>query len=165
MVRKGKYDVAKELQEWLRGSGRVVIVGVGNPIRMDDFVGVKTVQDLKGKVDPSRVLLIEAETVPENHMQDIIEFKPTHILIIDAAVLGLKSGETRFMKPEELVSFPVISTHMLPLRIFCGYLETANAKMGLLLIQPERTDFGERMMPKVEITSRNIHEALLKLLS
>ena len=164
MVRK-EYAIEKELREWFRGAGRVVVVGVGNPIRMDDFVGVKIVQDLRGKVDSDRVMLIEAETAPENHTQEIIDFKPTHILIIDAAILGLKAGEAKFVKPEQLTNFPAISTHMLPLQIFCDYLKTINAETGLLLIEPEKTDFGEGIASKVESASRAIREVLLKLLS
>jgi hydrogenase 3 maturation protease len=165
LVRKGKCDVERELQEWLRGAGRVVVVGVGNPIRMDDFVGVKIVQDLKGRVNTDWVMLIEAETVPENHMQEIIEFEPTHILMIDAAVLGLGPGGAKLMKSEQLTDFPAISTHILPLRIFCDCLKTANAEVGLLLVEPEKTDFGEGMTSKVEAVSRTIHEMLLELLS
>jgi hydrogenase 3 maturation protease len=163
--KKEKYDLEKELQEWFRGTGRVVVVGVGNPIRMDDFVGVKIVRDLKGKVPSDKVMLIEAETVPENHMQQITEFNPTHVLLIDAAILGLKPGEARLTQHEELTGFPAFSTHMLPLRIFCEYLERTNVKMGLLLIEPKKTDFGEGLMSEVETASRTIHEVLLKLLS
>ena len=28
-----------ELREWLRGAEKVVVAGIGNPIRMDDFAG------------------------------------------------------------------------------------------------------------------------------
>jgi hydrogenase 3 maturation protease len=165
LTRKEKCEIAKELREWFRGAGRVVVVGVGNPIRMDDFVGVKIVRDLRGKVDSERVMLIEAETIPENHIREIIDYKPTHILIIDAAILGLKPGETRLTKPEQLTDFPAISTHMLPLRIFCEYLKTTNVETGLLLIEPEKTDFGEGMMSRVETASCTIHKLLLQLLS
>lgn len=162
LVRKG-CDVERELKEWFRGAGRVVVVGVGNPIRMDDFVGVKIVQDLKDKVDSERVMLIEAETVPENHMQEIIEFKPTHILIIDAAIIGLKEGESKLTSPEQLTDYPAFSTHMLPLRIFCECINKAmEAKIALLLVQPKKTDFGERMTCPVETASRIIHDILLK---
>lgn len=165
MNKKAKYDVERELQEWFRGAGRVVVVGVGNPIRMDDFVGVKIVRDLGGKVDSDRVMLIEAETIPENYMQQIIDYKPTHILIIDAAKLELEAGELRLINPKQLTDFPAFSTHMIPLRIFCEYLKTTNARMGLLLVEPEKTDFGEGITSKVETASRTIHELLLKLLS
>jgi hydrogenase 3 maturation protease len=158
------YDVEGELREWFRGAGRVVVVGVGNPIRMDDYVGMKIVEDLKGKVNADRVMLIEAETVPENHMQEIIDFKPTHILIIDAAKMGLKAGEVRLMNPEELTNYPAYSTHMLPLSVFCKYLQTMGADMRLLLIEPEKSEFGEGLTPRVKTASRIIHWILLKVL-
>jgi hydrogenase maturation protease len=110
-------------------------------------------------------MLIEAETIPEDHMQEIIDYKPTHILIIDAAKQGLKAGEARLMKPEQLANRPAFSTHMLPLRIFCEYLKTINPEISLLLIEPEKTDFGEEITSKVETVSCAIHQTLLKLLS
>jgi hydrogenase maturation protease HycI len=163
LSKKEKYDIEKELREWFRGAGRVVVVGVGNPIRTDDFVGVAIVRGLKGKVPSNKVMLIEAETVPENHMQEITDFSPTHVLLIDAAILGSKSGESRLSNPEQLADFPAFSTHMLPLRIFCEcVVKTTKAKIALLLIQPKKTDFGETMTSDVEAASRIICDALLK---
>ena len=159
-----KHDVKKELGKWLSGAKRVVIAGVGNPIRMDDYVGVKIVQGLQGKVS-DRVMLIECETVPESYMQQIIDFNPTHILLIDAAVLGLKSGESRLIKPEQLTSIAAFSTHMLPLRIFCEYItKTIEAKIALLLIEPRKTDFGEQLSPEISISAENITYSLSEIL-
>jgi hydrogenase 3 maturation protease len=164
-VASGKYDVKKELGKWFSGAARVVIAGIGNPIRMDDYVGVKIVQGLRGKVS-DKVMLIECETVPESYMQEIIEFNPTHILLIDAAVLGLKSGESRLVKPERLTSIPAFSTHMLPLRIFCEYLTKAiEAKIALLLIEPKKTDFGEELSSEIRISAENITYALSEILT
>lgn len=159
---KRNYDVKKELKKWFSGAEKVVIAGIGNPIRMDDFVGVKIVQDLRGKVS-DRVYLIECETVPESFIQQITDFNPTHILIIDAAILGMKPGESRLIKPEQLTMFPAFSTHMLPLRIFCEYLaKTTKAKIALLLIEPKKVDFGEGLTPEVEATAQSVVNALLK---
>ena len=160
----GKYDVKKELKKWFSGAEKVVIAGIGNPIRMDDFVGVKIVQDLRGKVS-DKVYLIECETVPESFIQEIVDFKPTHILLIDAAILGLKPGESRLIKPEQLTDFPAFSTHMLPLRIFCEYLDkTAEAKIVLLLIEPKKADFGEGLTSEVKVAAKEIANFLIKLL-
>ena len=71
---------------------KIVIAGIGNPIRSDDYVGLKIVQDLQGKVS-EKVCLLECETVPESYLLDIEKFNPTHVLLIDAAFLGLKPGE------------------------------------------------------------------------
>ena len=163
-MNRGKYDVEKELRNWVSGAKRVVVAGIGNPIRMDDFVGVKITGDLLGKVS-RRVLLIECETVPESFMQQIVDFRPNRVLLIDAALLGLKPGELRLVDPERLVDFPAISTHMLPLRIFCDYVEKmSKAKIGLLLIEPGRTDFGEGLTSEVETSAKRLTSVLLKLL-
>ena len=84
---KDEYSIQDALEKWFADAGRVVVAGIGNPIRRDDFVGLKIVQDLEGKVSKN-VCLIECETVPENFMQEIVDLKPSHVLLIDAAVLG-----------------------------------------------------------------------------
>jgi len=154
----------KKLREWFSGAERVVVAGIGNPIRMDDFVGVKVVRDLQGKVS-EKVLLIECETVPESFIQQIFDFKPSHVLLVDAAVMGLEPGACRLVKPEHLKVFPAISTHMLPLRVFCDYLaETLGAKIALLLIEPKETDFGEGLSREVETAEKRIVDFLLSVL-
>jgi hydrogenase 3 maturation protease len=163
-VASRKYDSGKELETWLSGARRVVVAGVGNPIRMDDFVGVRIVQGLRGKVS-ERVYLLECETVPESFVQQIADFNPTHVLLIDAAILALRPGELRLIEPGKLTSFPAFSTHMLPLRIFCEYLATVTrAKIGLLLIEPGRTDFGEGLTREVETSAKLLIDSLYRLL-
>ena len=162
---KGKYDLQKELETWLASHGKVVIAGIGNPIRSDDFVGVKIVQDLQGKLSRN-VCLIECETVPESFMDEIVQLKPSHVLLIDAAVMGLKPGEVRLFDAEKVASFPAISTHMLPLRVFCEYItQLTGAKIALLLIEPGNTEFGEGLTPEVQEASEKITQTLLKFLS
>ena len=155
-----KYDLQKALKKWLANPERIVAAGIGNPIRSDDFVGVKIVQDLQGKVS-ERVYLIECETVPENYLQPILEFNPTHVILIDAAIMGLKPGAARLIDPEKVAAFPAISTHTLPLRIFCEQITTnAKAKIALLLIEPENVEFGEILTPEVEAAAKKIVKML-----
>jgi hydrogenase 3 maturation protease len=159
-----KHDINRELREWLSDAQKVVVAGIGNPIRTDDFVGVKIVQDLQGRVSKN-VYLIECETVPESFIQQIVDFKPTHVLLIDAAILELKPGESRLIDPEQLKDFPAFSTHMLPLRIFCEYItKTGRSRIGLVLIEPGKTDFGEGLTPEVDAAAKTIVNILLKAL-
>ena len=161
---KDEYNIQDALEKWFAGANKVVVAGIGNPIRRDDFVGVKIVQDLQGKV-PKNVQLIECETVPESFMQDIVDFKPSHVLLVDAAILGLNPGETRLVLPEHITDFPAVTTHVLPLRIFCEYItKMAEAKIALVLIEPEYTEFGEGLTPKVQATAEKITKQLLELL-
>lgn len=152
------------LKKWFSGAKKVVLAGIGNPLRKDDFVGVKVVKDLENKVSRN-VFLIECETVPESFIQQIIDFNPTHILLIDAAVLGLKPGSLKLINPKQLEMIPAFSTHMLPLRIFCEYLsKMTNAKIALLLVEPRATEFGEGLTHEVETSADDIVNALLEVL-
>jgi hydrogenase 3 maturation protease len=163
-VTQARYSLKKELKKWLSSAERIVIAGIGNPIRMDDFVGVKIAQDLRGKVS-NNVLLIECETVPESFMQQIIDFNPTNVLLIDAAILGSKPGKSKLINPEQLIGYPAFSTHMLPLRIFCEYLaKTTRASIALLLIEPKQADFGEGLTSEINASAQNIVNALLEVL-
>ena len=161
---KERNDLPQELRKWLLGSGRIVIAGIGNPIRTDDLVGVRVVRDLQGKVSED-VVLVECETIPETYLQEIVELEPSHVLLIDAAILGLDPGEARLIEPEQITDFPAITTHVLPLRIFCEYITKATkAKIGLLLIQPKSTEFGEGLTSEVEVSAERIISLLIDIL-
>jgi hydrogenase 3 maturation protease len=162
MPAKANFEI--ELKEWLAGATNIVIAGIGNEIRKDDFVGVKIVQELMGKVS-KKVHLIECETVPESFMDEIIELKPSHVLLIDAALLGLKSGEIQLYDAEKVVNIPSISTHTLPIRIFCDYItELTKTKIALLLIQPQNTEFGEGLSSKIALAADKIIRVMLDIL-
>ena len=157
-------EIGGELQSWLSNARRVVIAGVGNPLRRDDFVGVHIVRKLRDRVSRS-VCLIECETVPESFIGLITEFKPSHILVIDAALLDQKPGSSKLMDPAQLAGRPAISTHALPLQIFCEYLgSTLEAELALLVIQPGDAGFGEGLTEEVEKTAEYLASLLSKIL-
>ena len=37
-------DIESSLKDWFIGTEKVVVAGIGNPFRRDDFVGVKIVR-------------------------------------------------------------------------------------------------------------------------
>ncbi len=157
-------DFENALKEWLDEAQCVVLAGIGNEIRRDDFVGVKIARDLQAKVS-KRVHIIECETVPESFMDEIVELQPSHVLLIDAAMLGLAPGGIRLYDAEKVANIPAITTHMLPLRVFCDYItQMAKTKLALLLIQPKDTDFGEGLTAETLAAATKIECVLLKLL-
>ncbi len=143
-------SIRTDVTVWLSGYTRVVIVGVGNPLRRDDGVGVEAVKRLRGKIVNDAILLIESESVPESFIEPIVAFNPSHILIIDAALMGLESGSMKLTDSSDLLGVTV-STHALPIHIFCTYLaQVTYAKIALLLIQPKNADFGEELSTEIE---------------
>lgn len=154
-----------DLREWLKDAKRLVIVGVGNPIREDDNVGLTILQGLQGKLS-CEVLLLECEMVPEGYLLDIEEFKPSHVLLVDSAVLGRQPGDADLVKVNEVAAFSAVSSHMLPLRLFCEYVEkSTGAKIRLLLVEPKSMGFGEQLTPELQMASSLLTELLLRVLS
>ncbi len=156
--------VEEDLERWFSGAKKVVVAGIGNPIRGDDYVGMKILEDLKGKV-PNKVLLLECETVPESFLLDIEEFHPTHVLLIDAALQGLNAGEAKLVQVGQIAEFSAVTTHILPLNLFCDYItQTTGAKISLLLIEPKNMEFGEGLSPEVKASALKLTDTLLELL-
>ena len=109
--------------------------------------------------------MLEAETVPESYLFDIEEFHPTHVLLIDAAFLGLNPGEARLLDAEKIADFSAITTHLLPLRIFCDYVKQATgAKIALLLVEPKSMEFGEGLTVEVQSAAERLANNFVDLL-
>jgi hydrogenase 3 maturation protease len=162
---KDEYSIQNAVKKWFVDAERVAVAGIGNPIRTDDFVGMKIVRELEGKVS-QKVHLLKCETVPESFLEPIIELNPTHVLLIDAAFLGLKPGTARLIDPERITDFPAVTTHILPLRIFCEYIKkVTDAKIALLLIEPKNTEFGEGLTLEGQAAVEEITSILQKILS
>jgi hydrogenase 3 maturation protease len=157
-------SIEETLQDWFTGAKKVVVAGIGNPFRRDENVGVVIVKNLKNAVS-EKVYLIEAETIPESYMQQIVQFKPSHIILVDAGIINKPPGTTTLADPQQLIRKTSISTHTLPLRIFCDYLtQTTKAKIALLIIQPKDTSFGEGRTPERKQEEKQRTVLLQKLL-
>ena len=153
-----------QIGAWLRGCERVAVLGVGNPMRGDDAVGVEIVKLLKGRV-PRKVKLLECQTVPENFMREIRLFNPTHVLMIDAAQLEAEPGEARLVTPDEILGM-TLSTHQIPLSILAEVIENiVNAKVMILGVQPKSIEFREELTPELQEASERIANILIKSLN
>lgn len=160
---KAENGYQQKLKAWLSGAERVAVVGVGNTMRRDDAVGVEIVNLLQSKVSPN-VLLIEAETMPENYIDQIVDTHPSHILILDSGLIGGKPGNTKLLAPTENLK-AAFSSHMLPLQIFCAYLEKAiSVKILMLIVQPKDTEIGEGLTKELANAAKKTADFLIKIL-
>jgi len=159
-------DIEQQLKDWFSDRDKVVIAGIGNPIRGDDYAGLKIAENLQTKVS-NNVCVLECETVPENYLLDIQNFHPTHILLIDAALIDAQPGETKLVKATTIAGVSTFSSHGLPLRLFCEYITKLlpDVKISLLLIEPTNMDFGCELSPKVQTTVDMLTEILQRLLT
>jgi len=148
------------------GGRRVAVLGIGSPIRGDDAVGLEVVQRLEEH--PLRdMLLLRTETVPESFTGVLREFRPTHVLMIDAAHFDGAPGEARII-PTQMICDVCISTHKLPLTVLSDYIEgTLGAKVVLVGVQPRSIAFGTEITPELKAAARKVaavvHEAISQI--
>ncbi len=110
------------------------------------------------------VLLLECGTLPENFIDPIVKFKPSHVILVDAALLGCKPGHFKLVSIDDVVGTS-ISTHTLPLNVFATYLKAlTGAKIALLAIQPKDRDFGEGLSSEVSKAVRFLTIILIEIL-
>jgi len=152
-------DLAKFFEE----RGKTIVIGVGNPLRGDDGVGMKILEYLED-MDLPDVMLLNTETVPEAFTGKVSEYEPTHVLLVDAANFRGEPGDAKLINSAQ-IGGTAVSTHSLPLTIFITYIEKAlNVKVKLLGIQPKRIEFYTEMTPELEEASKKISEILIKIL-
>jgi hydrogenase 3 maturation protease len=157
-------DWKKALAAGLRGKGRIVILGVGNPLKGDDAAGLLCAEALlKGlpAAARKRIRVLRTYDVPENYTGVIRKFKPARVVIIDAALAGLRPGEI-FILEKEKIAIEEISSHKIPLMVLISYLEQSiGCKVTVLGIQAHDLSFGAPVAPVIKTAVRDVADFLI----
>jgi hydrogenase 3 maturation protease len=166
-ARKMPKDWKKALAAGLKGRGRIVIMGVGNPLKGDDAAGLLCAEALlKGIPAKARrgVKILRAYDVPENYTGIIRKFRPTRV-IIDAALAGLKPGDV-FVLEKEKIAIEEISSHKIPLMVLISYLEQSiECKVTVLGIQAKDLSFGAPVSPIIKTAVKTVSDFLADIIA
>jgi hydrogenase 3 maturation protease len=158
------HEVEQTLRKGLSGARRVVIVGIGSQLQGDDAAGARVAQQLLGRT-PGNVLPLVCWTVPESYAEPIRRFRPTHVLLIDAAELGQMPGACRLVSAEDVLGL-ALSTHPMPLRLLAKYLrKTTDAEIALLALQPKQTELGAGLSQELDHVAQELADMLLRALA
>lgn len=137
---KLKNDLKKLLQ------GKIVIIGIGNPLRGDDAAGNELVKRIMNIVGFD---CLQCEEVPENFTADIILRNPDTLLIIDAINLKHNAGDVTLLKPEQLRD-ECFDAHRIPLSVFVKYLKNfVKNDVYILGIQPKNISYTNLLSEEV----------------
>jgi hydrogenase maturation protease len=140
-----------------------VVLGLGNPIRTDDGVGVHAIRKLAAeKLLPPDVRIIEGGTLGLDLLPCLRGV--THLLAMDAVDTGTAPGTLSRFADEELANLPMgKSVHLLGFADLLGamnLLDSAPRAVVLLGLQPKSTYWGTTLSPEVEAKLRDIIEAV-----
>ena len=153
------------LRSLLAGSrGQVLhVVGVGNPLRGDDGVGVEAVRLLRAKLGPrgnQRVVVHPPATRPEILIGKLASERQW-ILVLDAVEANMAPGSTVCARLGE-TRFGFFATHDLPLRLIPGVSGNLD-RMAVAGVQPESVDVEEVISPTVRVAVSALVAGLLSV--
>jgi hydrogenase maturation protease len=139
---------------------RTAVVGVGNRLRGDDAIGSLVAARLAGRVAAP---VVDAETVPENYLDVLLDSAAEVVLFVDAADHGGAPGEWCLAPAAELVG-SCTSTHAMSLRLLCRALAERDVACWLIGIQPGCAVFDEPLSPAVAEGAGHVEAALFEAL-
>jgi hydrogenase 3 maturation protease len=161
-------DWKKTLTAGLKGQGRIVIMGVGNPLKGDDAAGLLCAEALLKGIpakDRRGVKILRAYDVPENYTGIIRKFRPSRVIIIDAALAGLKPGDI-FVLEKEKIAIEEISSHKIPLMVLISYLEQSiECRVTVLGIQARDLSFGAPVSPVIKAAVKTVSDFLADIIA
>ena len=142
-------------------------MGIGNPLKGDDGVGPYVVELLAekrtGNADTRSaregVDSIDCGTVPENYTGVVRRLCPDHLVLVDAAEMGLDAGAMRVI-PAEMIGALGLSTHSMPLSMFMSYVADLAGRVTLVGIQPHSMHLGAEMCDLVRRAGEELARSL-----
>lgn len=161
---------------FIKGYKKLIILGIGNELRGDDALGSFIINDLQNSnicnnisdniydtnydnpnfnvnesdiINNKKIILIDGGSAPENFTGLIKKEKPSHLLIIDAALMDTEPGTIKFVNKDEIADINA-STHSMSLSFLINYLENyIDFEFLFIGIEPLSMDLGENLSLKV----------------
>ena len=166
------------LTSWFKNATRLVIIGIGHPLRGDDGVGPWITNQLE-QYNSGHITAITAYNAPENLIVPIIRLEPSHLLIIDAAIIPAKmekqilyrskiayvpAGTWDFVDPSHFKEL-TLSTHSGTMHLIINFLknEISTLDIRFLVIHPQTTTLSEQLSKSVHKTATTLLTLLIHL--
>jgi hydrogenase 3 maturation protease len=148
----------------------VAVLALGSRLRADDAAGLLAAERLRAALrrrrGKRRARVFLGETAPENLTGVIKRYKPTHLVVIDAAEMGLKAGHIHLVDSQTPHFNAALSTHNLPIGVLTDYLQRSTGCEVLVLgLQPVSCAFGGEVSPAVLKASERLADLLAAALA
>ncbi len=128
---------------------KILFVGIGNILRMDDGVGVYISSNIR---ETPRISVLTVEVSLENYIGKINSLDPDILVLIDCVEMNSAPGTHKLMPVSNLPDL-TFNTHNISLKRFHDFFKMP---LYLLGIQPEKIKFGENISYLVKVEADKI---------
>ena len=147
MVLEEKYlKLQESLEQLLKSSPKILILGIGENRMGDDGAGQLITFKLDSFNENPNICIINGSITPEERLDEIIEFQPELMIIIDVIDTHSPRGTIAIFEENQMVNYLPISSHSMPLPVFvdrCRHY-IPGIKMKLLGIRPFSLAFSDK---------------------
>jgi hydrogenase 3 maturation protease len=152
------------LNRFLSGVTRLAVLGVGSDLRSDDAAGMIAARFLERRRRRNpRVLVVHGGPAPENVTGPIVDFAPSHLVVIDCADMSLRPGSVALV-PVDRIDGLSAATHSLPLRLVADYLiKRLSCRAAIIGIQPGSLCFDGRLSRPVLRAARGVARDIARI--
>jgi hydrogenase maturation protease len=117
----------------LKGAKKVVFMGIGEEKMTDDGVGPFIISELLNDSN-DKFLFLNASIDPMSRIEQIVDFKPSHLVILDTCTLSAPPGTVALLERENMSDFIPISSHTIPIHIVIDLILEKIPKLSVLMI-------------------------------
>ena len=109
-------EMLEILLDRLKGAKKVVFMGIGEEKLSDDGVGPYIISELL-KYSNEKYLFINANIDPMSRIDQIVDFYPSHLVILDTCTYSGPPGTVALIERKNIAEYVPISSHVLPLNV------------------------------------------------
>lgn len=142
-------------------AGKVLFVGIGNPLRSDDGVGPAVIAQIDGKI---RAQCLDAGLAPENYIGKIVKLKPDTVVFIDAVHIDEAPGAIKIIQEADIPHYG-FSTHNMSPKLMIENIESQiQAQVFMIGIQPQSIEVGEGLSDAIQQQVDFLYEVIIGLI-
>ena len=126
-------DLYEKLLNRLIGAKNLVFMGIGEEKLSDDGLGPYIISELL-EYSNEKVLFINAGTDPMARIDDVVNFKPSSLVLIDTCTLNKPPGTIAILERESIQDYVPISTHTIPVHIVIDLIVEKLPELNVFMI-------------------------------
>lgn len=126
-------DLDEKLRSRLKTHTGIVFLGIGEEKLSDDGVGPFIISELLAFSNDT-FLFINAGTDPMARMEEVINFNPSHLILIDTCTLNQNPGTVSILEREDIKELVPISSHTVPIHIIIDLIREKIPHLDVFMI-------------------------------
>lgn len=136
--KKGMEELFKRILAKVKDASKIVFMGIGEEKLSDDGVGPYIISKLL-HLSNQKFMFINAGIDPMARVDDIVNFHPSHLVLIDTCTLKKEPGTISILERENMSNYIPISSHTIPIHIVIDLLinQIQNLKVFMIGFVPE----------------------------